>query len=149
MRSKLTYILLTIAAAIITGLPMSKADANRQDQRPRPIEDTRYFATLDDLKSAWKTHTIPVTIVEGTLGETKYIILAASPYSGVNSIDVYCYINLQNNSWHLYSVAFLPPSNVTGDKTFHVQVTHEHDVIQVWHNDKVFMTLDLPKRPTK
>jgi hypothetical protein len=148
MRPTPCITLLTVVAAVsILGMVTLDADPPvRNDVPPWPIEQRRYFATLDELKRGWTDHRISTTVSEGELDNIKYRIMTASPYSGVNSVDVYCYINSTGASWRLYSVIFLPARETTNLGSFRVTVKHSSETaVELWHEGNAFMTLDLNK----
>jgi hypothetical protein len=145
MRSKLNYIALTIMTTIAIVGGMLNGDSTTRGLRSWPIEERRYFATLEDLKTAWAKREVPVQLQEGKVADKNYVVVVDSPYSGVNAIDVYCYINYNDTSWRLYTLTFLPGSNKTNLKTFQVDIKQRQDAIEIWREGAVFMTLDIAK----
>lgn len=95
----------------------------------------RYFRNIDDLKAAFAQHHIPIQTHDGKLNDIKYVIVAAFPYSGLNAIDVYCYVDA-GASWRLYSLVFL-----TNSKTQKVDVRQEADVVDVLHDGAIAFSL--------
>ena len=121
MRSKLALGALTIfvATVIVASMreynrtvtsSMRDSSSTATSRPPWPIENRRYFATVDDLKSAWAGSKIFTTVHEGRVSDLNFIVIEAFPYSGVNSVDVYLYV-CREKSWRLRSITFLTPPN--------------------------------------
>ena len=108
-----------------------------------PIENRRYFGTLEELKRTWQVHASSFKIQEGQLSGTRYTLVVDSPYSGVNAVDVYCYVNYSDRSWRLYAVCFVPPSRTTDPKSFEIDAAAKDGFLELRHNGAVVMTVDV------
>ena len=141
MRFKLVYLVFaTVVMIAILEVRMVNGDsAPKKSTVPWPIEDRRYFPSLEDLKSAWEKHEIFRKTYEGKVSDTKYVVIAASPYSGVDSIDVYLYIS-RGVSWRLHAVLFL-----THSKTSQIDIKEKGTDIEFVHNGAVAATFPLSK----
>src|SRR6266567_1568392 len=86
-----------IAIVVLKGAPVN-------DQWT--IEGRRFFKSLDELKSAFEKHKVPILVQEMAVSGNKYVFVTAAPYSGVNSVDLYCY-QYTGANWSLYTSTFL------------------------------------------
>src|SRR5580704_1304946 len=73
------------------------------------IENRRFFRNLDDLKDAFQKYNVPLQTQEIAVADRKYVFVTAAPYSGMDSIDLYCY-QYTGLNWSLYTVTFLTHS---------------------------------------
>jgi len=113
----------------------SSLNADPKKEGAWPIEERRYYIKVSDLKDDFEKHHVPIQLHEGKIGNLQYVIVAAFPYSGINSIDVYCYIYTGVN-WRLYTLAFL-----TDSKAQKLDVVQDQNAIKIVHNDIVVLTL--------
>ncbi|HVX86948.1 MAG TPA: hypothetical protein VH253_19345 [Phycisphaerae bacterium] len=134
MRWQLLLATLVIGlSAIATGI-----HAADQDASPWSLQNQRNFNSLDELKSLCAAHHLRITVHQGTLSGKQYAVVLATPYSGVPTIDMYCYVQ-DGAALRLYSLTYLQNSAVKWD----VEIHEQEDAIQVFHNGTLVAVLPL------
>lgn len=125
---------MAVFAAIIGMQTRSLAQADKA----WPVESRTEFKTLDDLKVAFRSHDVPIKVDQGKVSTTKYVVVAAFPYSGMNSIDVYFY----RETYHglrLYSLTYL-----TNSKDEKIIVRQNQGSVEIIHNGAIALTFTFP-----
>jgi len=102
-------------------------------------DDLRTFKAISDIKTHFEAHQIPIEITELQLPHEKWVFVAAYPYSGMNTIDLYAYV-FRKTSWDLFSQTFL-----MGSKTMKARVKADGEFINIFHDDVLVMRINSTK----
>jgi hypothetical protein len=95
--------------------------------------------TTSNIDNYFRDKDVPIKTKKITVGEFDYYCIAAYPYSGVNTIDVYCFVH-DGDIWRLHMLyyALNPPTRALEFKT-------EDRTITVYGDRKKLVTMFIEK----
>ena len=131
--------LLVVLCASWNACSPSKAMAKDLPDPNVPLNVPGFCRSTNDIKMYFDQHGVPVEI-RGAKGKTEsYCFVLASPYSGMDTTDLYCYVKA-GEGWLIFLQATLWK---TGPAS--VDFKADGDFMNVLRNDSVVLKINPPK----
>lgn len=122
---------LIIALVILPLLLLSDVINTPNTVKGHPYFDaavTKHYDSINQIKEWFQKREVPISSREISTKNQKFLFVTAYPYSGANSLDLYCY-RLEDTVWSLCALVF-----ITQSKSFSVDIQQEAKYLNVLHD---------------
>ena|SRR5438128_1886257 len=133
MRQRLILALLVFPFALFSA-PLEKREAvGSHPYFDAPV--SKFYGSIEEMKNWFQKREVPISIRQISTKSKKFCFLTVHPYSGANSLDLYCY-RFEDDRWTLSTLMFL-----TQSKSLSVDITEEGKFLNVVHDHVVVLKI--------
>jgi hypothetical protein len=104
-----------------------------------PFDVPRFFTSTNAIKTHFETNGVPTELKQTQSKSETYCFVLACPYSGVDSIDLYCFVR-SGEGWAMFLKAYLWKT-----RPGTVELKPNGNFVDVLRDDEVILKINPPK----